>query len=138
MMIHERLASAGDCYSRLINNPKMYFQTLTPSMLPEDMAAVYAIFNADTGEALYVGRTKRLRRRMYTNHLQGNKATARLKKYLVEDDDMPEIATYEDAKVWLKKHCYFQFIPVADARERGHTEGLLGYLLNARYIEEEH
>ncbi len=103
------------------------------------MSVVYVIFNKDTDEALYVGRTRKLRRRLYTNHLQGNKSAARLKKYLVDDNqNFPEINDYEKAKVWLKDNCYFQFVEVQDSRERGHVEGLLGFLLDSRYIEEEH
>jgi len=118
---------------------KYFFNSLVPSMLDEDMAAVYAIFDSNTGEALYVGRTKKLRRRLYTNHLHGNKATARLKKYIVEDDiNYPSISTYEVAKQWIKDNCYFQFMAIEDSRQRGHIEGLLGFLLNSWYIEDEH
>jgi hypothetical protein len=71
--------------------------------------------------------------------LQGNKSTARLKKYIVEDNqNFPEINDYEKAKAWLKDNCYFQYIAVQDSRERGHVEGLLGFLLDSRYMEEEH
>ncbi|MFD2045702.1 GIY-YIG nuclease family protein [Ornithinibacillus salinisoli] len=38
------------------------------------------MFNKNNSQALYVGRTKNLRQRLYYNHLQGNKPTARLKK----------------------------------------------------------
>ncbi len=124
---------------KLLSNIKYDFKTLQPSMLEKDMAVVYVIFNKSTNEALYVGRTKKLRRRLYTNHLQGNKSTARLKKYLVEDNvNLPEIDDYEKAKTWIKDNCYFQFVEVQESRERGHVEGLLGFLFNSRYIEEEH
>ena len=107
-------------------------------MLEENIAVVYAIFDKNTCEALYVGRTKKLRRRLYTNHLQGNKSTARLKKYIVEDKEFSNIETYDEAKSWIKENCYFQYIPIDDSRERGHTEGLIGYLLDSKYIEDEH
>ncbi len=51
---------------------------------------------------------------------------------------MPEINVYDKAKAWLKGNCYFQYVAVQDSRERGHVEGLLGYLLDSRYMEEEH
>lgn len=133
------IESAVHWKERLLAGDKYYFKTLQPSMLAEDMAVVYAIFDKSTDEALYVGRTKKLRRRLYTNHLQGNKSTARLKKYIVEDNqNFPEINDYEKAKAWLKNNCYFQYVAVQDSRERGHVEGLLGYLLDSRYMEEEH
>lgn len=133
------IESAINWKEKLLENNKYYFKTLRPSMLVEDMAVVYAIFNKSTDEALYVGRTRKLRRRLYTNHLQGNKSTARLKKYLVEDNqNFSEIDDYKKAKEWIKDNCYFQYVEVGDSTERGHVEGLLGYLLNSRYIEEEH
>lgn len=123
----------------LQNATKYYFSDLVPSMLEEDLAVVYAIFDKTTGQALYIGRTKKLRRRLYTNHLQGNKSTARLKKYLVEDNQrFPQISEYEQAKKWIKDKCYFRYIEVSDSRERGHIEGLLGFILDALYIEDEH
>lgn len=116
-----------------------FFQLLKPAMLEEDLAVVYAIFDKNTDEALYVGRTKKLRRRLYTNHLQGNKSTARLKKYIIEDNmTFQHISTYDQAKEWMKYNCYFQYLPIQDSRKRGHIEGLIGYLLDSKYIEDEH
>ena len=133
------IESAIQWKEKLLASNKYYFKTLQPSMLEENMAVVFAIFDKSTDEALFVGRTKKLRRRLYTNHLQGNKSTARLKKYIVEDNqNFPEINDYEKAKVWLKNNCYFQYVAVQDSHERGHVEGLLGYLLDSRYMEEEH
>lgn len=107
--------------------------------MEEDLAVVYTIADNNTLEILYVGRTKRLRRRLYNNHLQGNKSTARLKKYIVEDKtNYPDINTYDDAKQWIKDNCYFQYINIEDSRERGHVEWLLGFLLDSRYMEDKH
>jgi len=107
-------------------------------MLEDILPVVYAIFNKDTNETLYVGRTKNLRRRLYTNHLMGPQTNARLKKYLVEDSNEPTIKTMGDAKTYLKEHCYFQYIPESDTRIRGQIEGLLSYVLDVRYMHEEH
>jgi len=107
-------------------------------MLEDGLAVVYAIFNKDTNETLYVGRTKNLRRRLYTSHLMGPQTNARLKKYLVEDSNEPTITTMNDAKTYLKEHCYFQYIPESDTRIRGQIEGLLSYVLDVRYMHEEH
>ena len=89
-------------------------------------------------EALYVGRTKNLRRRLYTNHLHGPWANARLKKYLVEDPSQTEIRDMLEAKQYLKDHCYVKYIVEDDTVQRGRIEGLLSYLLKVRYIHEEH
>lgn len=118
---------------------KVYFENLLPSDLQEDLAVVYVIIDKNTSEALYVGRTKKLQRRLYNNHLHGNKSTARLKKYIVEDNiNFANITTYEQAKQWIKSNCYFQYIKIDDSRERGHVEGMLGFILDSRYIEDEH
>lgn len=125
--------------NELLSSRRFYFDSLVPSDLPEDAASVYVIFNRITDEALYVGRTKKLRRRLYTNHLQGNKSTARLKKYIVEDmENFPQINSYDSAKQWIKENCYFQYIEVEESRKRGHIEGLIGFFLDSRYIEDEH
>ncbi len=133
------IESAIHWKEKLLASNKYYFKTLKPTMLLENMAVVYVIFDKSTDKALYVGRTKKLRRRLYTNHLQGNKSTARLKKYIVEDNqDLSEINDYKKAKAWIKDNCYFQYVEVQNPRERGHIEGLLGFLLDSKYIEEEH
>ncbi len=134
-----KIEEASKLVEDIISREKYYFKNLIPSKLEEDLAVVYAIIDKNTLETLYVGRTKKLRRRLYTNHLQGNKSTARLKKYIVEDEiNYPNINTYDDAKQWIKNNCYFQYINIEDSRERGHVEGLLGFLLDSRYIEDEH
>ncbi|MDO4474101.1 MAG: GIY-YIG nuclease family protein [Eubacteriales bacterium] len=94
----------------LLSAPYLYFGTLTPSDIPDGIAGVYAIFDEKSGEVLYVGRTKNLRRRLYTNHLHGPKTNARLKKYLVEDASEENITSMDDAKQYLKKYCYAKYI----------------------------
>lgn len=132
------LSCIDNIISTFLSGKKYYFATLTPSMLEDGLAVVYAIFNKDTNETLYVGRTKNLRRRLYTNHLMGPQTNARLKKYLVEDSNEPTITTMNGAKTYLKEHCYFQYIPESDTRIRGQIEGLLSYVLDVRYMHEEH
>ncbi|MGG0655942.1 hypothetical protein [Rummeliibacillus pycnus] len=56
---------------------------------------------------LYVGRTTNRRVRLYQNHLQGTKATARLKVALVSHGI---VATESDAKEFIKKYCNFKFL----------------------------
>lgn len=135
----QALMEARAIAERLLTANALYFRDLTPSDIPENVAGVYAIFDADNpNEALYVGRTKNLRRRLYTNHLHGPWANARLKKYLVEDPSQTEIRDMLKAKQYLKNHCYVKYIVEDDTVQRGRIEGLLSYLLNVRYIHEEH
>lgn len=123
---------------KLLSASPLYFGTLTPSNIPDGIAGVYAIFDERSGEVLYIGRTKNLRRRLYTNHLHGPKTNARLKKYLVEDASEENISSMDDAKQYLKKYCYVKYIVEDDTVQRGKIEGLLSYLLDVRYIHEEH
>ena len=137
--IDQALMEAREIADRLLQEKSLYFRDLTPSDIPENVAGVYAIFDADNpNEALYVGRTKNLRRRLYTNHLHGPWANARLKKYLVEDPEQTEIHNMDEAKQHLKEHCYVKYIIEDDTVRRGRIEGLLSYLLKVRYIHEEH
>ena len=134
----ERLAQAEEIAEKLLCAPVYYFSELKPSELTDGLAVVYAIFDILTGETLYVGRTKNLRQRLYYNHLMGPKSNARLKKYLTEDPNMPSIQSMEEAKRFLRERCCFRFLPESDMRTRGQVEGLLSFLLDVRYIHEEH
>ncbi len=104
----------------------------------DPIPGVYAIYDRDIGATLYVGRTKNIRRRLYTNHLMGPAVNARLKKYLVEDPNRPDIPDMIAAKKYLQDRCVFQYIRVEETEARGKIEGLLSYLLNVVYIHEEH
>ncbi len=133
--IENRLEEAKKLTMRLLDSRQISFQELVPSML-ENKPGVYAIFDRTDGSTLYVGRTKKLRRRLYTNHLMGPKANARLKKYLSERrDDIPDM---EAAKRYLIDNCYFQYLYVDGTEERARVEGLLSYMLDVVYIHEEH
>ena len=136
--MQQRLIDAKRIVDDILHAPKYYFKELKPSVLPDQLAAVYAITDTSTGEVLYVGRTKNVRRRLYTNHLIGPKTNARLKKYLVEDPNQPQITDMLIAKEYLKANCYAQYVPEEDMVKRGQIEGLLSYMLNVRYIHEEH
>ena len=134
----QRLRDARKIADRLLSSEKIDFNGLTPSRLEDKLPVVYAITDRSNGKVLYVGRTKNLRRRLYNNHLMGPETNARLKKYLVEDLERPDIPDMNAAKQYLIDCCYFQYTPVADMRTRGQIEGLLSYLLDVQYIHEEH
>lgn len=136
--ILKRFQEAMGAYQTLTHSPVYTFEELKPSMLEDGLAVVYVISHRETGEVLYVGRTKNLRRRLYTNHLMGPPANARLKKYLKEDENEPGIRNMEEAKQYLRENCQFQYVVESDSRRRGQLEGLFSYLLNVRYIDEEH
>jgi hypothetical protein len=125
-------------YEQMQSSKKFFFSELKPSDLREDLCVVYAITNFRTNEVLYVGKTTKLRRRLYTNHLMGNLATARLKKYLIDDPEIKDVSDLDSAKQYIKNNCYFQYIEESDMRKRGQLEGLFSYLLNVRYVDKEH
>ena len=138
MDMDQRLKEARVIADQLLSSERIDFKGLTPSRLEDGLPVVYAITDRRDGKALYVGRTKNLRRRLYTNHLMGPATNARLKKYLMEDPERPDIPDMNAAKQYLIDRCYFQYIPMADMRTRGQIEGLLSYLLDVQYIHEEH
>lgn len=136
--IGDRLQKASGLAGQLLSAPCYDFADLTPSKLENGLAVVYAIFDKTDGSTLYVGRTKNLRQRLYYNHLMGPKSNGRLKKYLAEDDSRPDIPDMEAAKKYLIDNCCFRYIPVCDVVTRGQIEGLMSYLLDVKYIHEEH
>ncbi len=136
--IKERLEQARQLVTELLSGPRYDFDGLVPSMLENKLPVIYAIFDKTDNSTLYVGRTKNLRQRLYNNHLMGPVNNARLKKYLADDPKRPDIPNMEAAKQYLIDHCYFQYISEPDVRARGQIEGLLSYLLDVRYIHEEH
>lgn len=134
----ERLKEIPLLIAQMKDSPIYYFNSLKPSDLPIDLSVVYAITNFHTNEVLYVGKTTKLRRRLYTNHLMGNLATARLKKYLIDDPEIKEVIDLNSAKQYIKDHCFFQYVTEYDMRKRGQLEGLFSYLLDVRYVDKEH
>ena len=137
-MLAERLNKAKELSEQLLNSKKYSFADLKPSDLEDRLAAVYVIFHRSEQQALYIGRTKNLRRRMYTNHLMGPTTNARLKKYLIDDLTLPGVTDVESAKHYIQENCYFQYISEPDIAPRGRIEGLFSFIFNVRYIHEEH
>ena len=137
-MIAERLEKAMALSEQLLKSKAYFFADLRPSDLDNRLAAVYAIFHKDDPQALYVGRTKNIRQRMYQNHLMGPTTNVRLKKYLIQDEAISEVTDVESAKRFIMAYCYFQFIPEPNIEPRGRIEGLFSFMLNVRYIHEEH
>lgn len=136
--IETMINNADKIVKKLLEASSLYFKDLKPSDIPENISGVYVIFYSKTKKALYVGRTKNLRRRLYANHLHGSKVNARLKKYLIEDRSQKNITNMPQAKQYLKDNCYAKYIEEDDTTQRGKIEGLLSYLLDVRYIHEEH
>jgi len=115
----------------------LHFTDLTPSKVPKT-EGVYVISVLKGGSEIpyYVGRTKNLQQRLYTNHLMGSAAGARLKKHLVQAGECTDMAA---AKAFLRAHCLVRWIEQVGHRERGAIEGYCTGLLFPKYgIYEEH
>ncbi len=135
--LEQRMQQGIEIAKKVLLAPRITFSEIKPSQIP-DAPGVYVIKIQDSEETLYVGRTKNLRQRLYSNHLHGPLSNARLKKYLIEDPNEPSIKDLAAAKQYLKDFCYVQFQVIDDLLERGQAEGLLSFLLNVRYLYEEH
>ena len=133
-----RISEIPALYDSMMQAEKYYFSAVKPSQLEENLPVVYSITNFKTGVVLYVGKTTRLRRRLYTNHLMGSLNTARLKKYLIDDPETPEVIDVNTAKQYIKNNSYFQFLAEQDMRKRGQLEGLFSFILNVKYVDKEH
>ena len=133
-----RISEIPALYDSMMQAEKYYFSAVKPSQLEENLPVVYSITNFKTGVVLYVGKTTRLRRRLYTNHLMGSLNTARLKKYLIDDPETPEVIDVNTAKQYIKNNCYFQYLAEQDMRKRGQLEGLFSFILNVKYVDKEH
>ena len=124
-------------YKRLMVADPLAFAEMTPSKLPQTGGVYLITARIDGCElAYYVGRSKDLRRRLYTDHLMGPLTSARLKKYLV---DTGECAGIAEAKQFLQETCLARWIEEVDIRKRGAIEGYVTGLLFPKHgIYEEH
>lgn len=124
-------------YDELLNSQPIPFKGLVPSRVPQ-AASVYLITAKKSKQEVpyYIGRTINLRRRIYTNHLMGSIANARLKRYLISSRECRDVA---DAKKFIKNFCYVRWIEETDSRRRGAIEGYAIGLLFPKYgIYQEH
>lgn len=125
---------------KLLSIEPVSFKNTTPSKLPA-LPGVYLIYEKVKNKevALYVGRTKNIRNRLYNNHLMGPVSNARLKKYMTEDD---KHACFEDAilaKEYIRENCFVKWIIENDIRKWGALEGYFTARLFPKYgISEEH
>lgn len=133
----EWLKFLNESYRQLIASTPVPFSTLTPAKIP-DAEGIYLITAKLNGQEspYYVGRSKNLSRRLYTNHLMGSFSNARLKKYLVASEECPDIAS---AKKFIRSHCFARWLLESDIRKRGAIEGYVTGLLYPKHgIYEEH
>lgn len=124
----------------LLTMEPVFYQNITPSVLPIN-SGVYLI--SETIEnievPLYVGRTKNLRERIYTNHLMGGLSNARLKNYIIKDELHPCYDNITEAKNYIRTNCFVRWVFEEDFRKRGAIEGYVTAIIFPKYgIYEEH
>lgn len=119
---------------------KIPFTSITPSILPQQKG-IYIISEKlkEVEVILYIGRSKNLRNRIYTNHLHGSIANARLKKYMINDAGHICFENLEMSKKYIKEKCFVRWLFEEDVRKRGALEGYFTAMLFPKYgIAEEH
>ena len=121
----------------LTNGKSLSFNNMTPSKIPKEGGVYLISIKVKKLEIpYYIGRSKNLRRRLYTNHLMGSLSNARLKKYLVK---FRECENPEKAKEFIRKHCIVRWFLEDETRKRGAVEGYVTGVVFPKYgIYEEH
>lgn len=130
-MYENRMQALTAKLEELLGANRMPYNGLVESQLPQDggVYLISAMINNNL-TPYYVGRASVLSRRLYTNHLMGNKSTARLKKYMVESSEVKDMA---EAKSFLRNYCSIQWVIESDYRERGAYEGFFTSVLFPKY-----
>jgi len=124
-------------YDALINCAPISFKSIVPSMIPQ-VGGVYLITARKSNYEVpyYIGRSMNLRRRIYTNHLMGPIANARLKRYLIGSGECRNVM---DAKEFIRSNCSVRWIEEDNSRRRGAIEGYaVGLLFPVYGIYQEH
>lgn len=131
------LSFLSEKYEALINSKAISFRELVPSMIPQ-IEGIYLITARKSRYEVpyYIGRSINLRRRIYTNHLMGSVANARLKRYLIASGECKDVV---DAKNFIRNNCNVRWIEESNVRQRGAIEGYAMGLLFPEYgIYQEH
>lgn len=105
------------------------------------VAGVYIISTRKNGkeEVIYVGRTKTMQGRLYGNHLNGNKKASSLKRYLIQDTNLENILSPQDAKQHILENYAVRFVLEEDLYMRGILECYFTAVLRPMYaISPEH
>jgi predicted GIY-YIG superfamily endonuclease len=127
----------SEAFKHLTDGECLSFAKITPSKIPMK-SGVYVISAKKDNKEIpyYVGRSKNLRQRLYSNHLMGPFSNARLKKYLVNSKECTDIS---EAKKFIKANCVARWFIENNVRKRGAVEGYVTGVLFPKYgIYEEH
>ena len=100
-----------------LDSPVIPFDHNLKHSLPKN-GGVYRLFetqNLDWQNSIYIGKSIDLQRRIYTNHLMGNRQASTLKRKMIKSGEyIGEIAV----KKYLIEKCSLQVITIEDVSER--------------------
>ncbi len=81
MNYQERIERLSDILRRFLEVKQIKMAELSRISIPES-PGIYAIYAPSNQKPLYIGTTNNLRRRVYTNHLRGNREASTLRRKL--------------------------------------------------------
>ncbi|MHA1506237.1 MAG: GIY-YIG nuclease family protein [Candidatus Asgardarchaeia archaeon] len=79
--------------------------------IPEN-PGIYAIYAPNGQELIYIGSTNNLKRRIYTNHMKGNKKASTLRRKLFKKFGS------EDKVTEFLEQCFVRFLPLDGMSEK--------------------
>lgn len=95
-------------------------------------SGVYRVLEKDSDwqSSVYVGKTSNLRRRIYTNHLMGNRRASTLRRKLINSG---KCGNEEAIRRYLKSECLVQFVTITDDADRTSFEHFAVSILRPTY-----
>jgi len=84
MNYQERIEKLSDVLQRFLAIEQVKMVELRRKDIP-DSPGIYAVYAPNSQKSLYIGSTNNLRRRIYTNHLKGNREASTLRRKLFKE-----------------------------------------------------
>jgi|Deesub1362B_J571_1020462.scaffolds.fasta_scaffold00363_15 predicted GIY-YIG superfamily endonuclease len=84
MDYQERVEKLSDILQRFLAIEQIRIAELRSKDIP-DAPGIYAIYVTNSQKPIYIGSTNNLRRRIYMNHLKGNRDTSTLRRKLFKE-----------------------------------------------------
>ncbi len=84
MNYQERIEKLSDVLQRFLAIEQVKMVELRRKDIP-DTPGIYAVYAPNSQKPLYIGSTNNLRRRIYTNHLKGNREASTLRRKLFKE-----------------------------------------------------
>src|SRR5262245_41701376 len=107
---------------RLLDGPAIYFSdSRLQSTLPES-GGIYAVFQhtrKNSDELLYIGKSIKLRQRIYKNHLMGSRGQSTLRNKMINSG---LVGSNDAVRPFLRINCFVKLVEIADEIDRKATE----------------